>query len=340
MNKKFFFFVFKHRHRVNIFNNLLRVKKVNGYKIFNISGPLRYYFFSIFVIFFVERFNNFFKNFCLISCDSRPIIKKNGINIWFGGTSHKIPEIYNNLKNNCHVFENFVHKEKNLIKFYPTSLDYSKPNKKIKIVFVGDFRFSNHTIVNKIWKKEKNRIFNDYSIIDKKSFWNKYNLKKDLKTLVYYIGLRDLVRFHTIYKLHKEFKNEMLVVGTRWKPYIKSSLNSNYNFRYVKSLYKGNICLDFGSKWGSNCLYPRAVNIVESGGVLLQSKQSDTKKIFGKINKDISFNNYSELVKKINKLKKNEKTLNDLYSNQYKLFNNKNLNYQTLKKIFLISKKK
>ena len=82
------------------------------------------------------------------------------------------------------------------------------------------------------------------------------------------------------------------------------------------------------------------MNIVESGGILLQSKQSDTKKIFGKIDKDISFNNYNELVKKIDKLKKNEKILNDLYSNQYKLFNNKNLNYRTLKKIFLISKKK
>ena len=36
---------------------------------------------------------------------------------------------------------------------------------------------------------EKNRIFNDYSIIDKKSFWNKYNLKKDVKTLIYYIKI-------------------------------------------------------------------------------------------------------------------------------------------------------
>ena len=339
MKKKIFFFVFKHRHRVNIFNNFLRVTKNKDYKIYNFSGPLRYYFFSIFVIFFVEKFNSIFKNFCLISCDAKPLIKKNGINIWFGGTSHKIPEKYNNLKNNCHVFENFVHKEKNLIKFYPTGLDYSKPNKNPKIIFVGDFQFKNHETVNTIWKKEKKRILNNYSIIDKKSFWKKYNLKKDVRTLIYYIGLRDLIRFNTICKLNKEFKNEMIVVGTRWKPYVKSALRSNYNFQYVKSLYKGNICIDFGSKWGSNSLYPRSVNIIESGGVLIQSKQSDSNKIFGKISKNISFNNYNELVLKINKLKRKKRFVNDLYLNQYKIFNNKNLNYQTLKKIFIISKK-
>ena len=79
------------------------------------------------------------------------------------------------------------------------------------------------------------------------------------------------------------FEDDLIIVGSKWKSHIKSSLKSNYNARYLKSLYAGNICLDFGSKWGNNCLYPRSTSIIESGGLLLQSKQSDTEEIFSKL---------------------------------------------------------
>ena len=339
MNKKFFFFIFKHRYRKNIFNNFLNIKKIYNYRIYDLSGPYKYYLFSKILIYLVEKFHIFFQNFCLISCDGRPIIRKNGINMWFGGTSHKIPANYKDLKNNCHVFENFIKKEENLIKLFPTKINFSPLNKKLKIIFIGSFTFSKYKIVNTIWKKEKNRIFKNYNIIEKKFFWKKYNLDKDKHVLSYYIGLKDLIRFHSIQKLNKKFKKDLLIVGNCWKPYIKSSLKSNHDLQYVKSLYASNICIDFGSKWGSNSLYPRSVNIIESGGILLQMKQTDSKTVYGKIAKDMSFNSFDDLTKKINKLINFKKESNNLYLNQFKTFNNINLNYQAFKRISKISNK-
>ena len=81
------------------------------------------------------------------------------------------------------------------------------------------------------------------------------------------------------------------------------------------------------------------MNIIESEGILLQSKQSDTKIIYHKNFRDMTYNSLTELVKKITILLNDNKKTNELYVNQYKNFKNKNLNYKTLKKIYLISKK-
>jgi len=339
MKKKFFFFVFKHRHRRASFNNFLQIKKVNNFKIYDLSGPIKYFLFGKIIIFLVQNFNNIFKNYVLISCDAEPILLKNAINIWFGGTSHKVSQTNKLLKNNCHVFENFIKKEENLLKLYPQIYSPSYPLKKPKVVFVGDFTIHNYRVVRRIWREEKKNIFNNFEIIEKKYFWQKYNLDKDIDIQTYYIALKDLMRFNLILELSKILKDNFIVVGSKWKPHIKSSLKSNYSTKYIQSLYKGNICIDFGSKWGNNSLYPRSVNIIESEGILLQSKQSDTKIIYHKNFRDMTYNSLTELVKKITILLNDNKKTNELYVNQYKNFKNKNLNYKTLKKIYLISKK-
>ena len=151
--------------------------------------------------------------------------------------------------------------------------------------------------------------------------------------------LKDLIRFYSIKKLNNIYKGDLLIVGNAWKSYIKSSLRSNHDSQYIKSLYRGNICLDFGSKWGSNSLYPRSVNIIESSGLLLQMKQKDSKIIYHNINNDMSFNSFNDLIKKINRLINYKKISNTLYSKQFKIFNKKNLNYKNLQKISVISNK-
>jgi hypothetical protein len=195
------------------------------------------------------------------------------------------------------------------------------------------------TMVNKIWRIEKNKIFDNLEIIEKKIFWKKYKLDNHPKIQTYYIAMKDLLRFHLITKINKKFNGHLVIVGNNWKPYIKSSLKSNYDSKYISSLYKGNICLDFGSKWGNSSLYPRSVDIIERGGLLLQSKQSDSKEIFKKNYNSMSFNSFDELIVKVKNLLSNEKKIKSLYAYQFKIFNNVFLNYKTLKKIYLISKK-
>ena len=53
----------------------------------------------------------------------------------------------------------------------------------------------------------------------------------------------------------------------------------------------------------------------------------------------MSFNNFNDLVFKARGLLNNKKKIKSLHANQYKMFDNNNLNYKTLKKIYVISKK-
>ena len=40
-----------------------------------------------------------------------------------------------------------------------------------------------------------------------------------------------------------------LIFGNTWKDYVKDVEESNYDRKFIKKLYNGNLCLDFGSKW-------------------------------------------------------------------------------------------
>jgi len=119
MNSKFFIFTFKHRFRRRALNNLLQIKKLKKFYIIDLSGFIKYYLFGLPLIFLISKFKEKFKNFVLISCDGFPQIKYNGINLWFGGTSYKIPNKFKSFKNNCHFFENFSKNEENLLDLYP-----------------------------------------------------------------------------------------------------------------------------------------------------------------------------------------------------------------------------
>ena len=87
--------------------------------------------------------------------------------------------------------------------------------------------------------------------------------------------------------------------------------------KIIKKLYKGNICLDLGSILGSVSLYSRSNKIIESGGLLVQSKQSDSSKIWGNLSKDLLFNNLSSLYKLLDNLLINKKISNELLDKSY-----------------------
>ena len=46
-----------------------------------------------------------------------------------------VPQDYKILKNNCHVIENFIKKEENLLKFYPYNISSFLYQKKPKVIF-------------------------------------------------------------------------------------------------------------------------------------------------------------------------------------------------------------
>ena len=125
---KLFVFVFKYRFRRSAFNNFLKIKNLNNYRILDLSGPLKYYLIGFPLLILNKLLLS--KSIVFISCDGKPFLKNNGVNIWFGGTSLKTSELFRNKQNNCYVLENFYKKEKNLIRFAPTSINKTLLKKK------------------------------------------------------------------------------------------------------------------------------------------------------------------------------------------------------------------
>ena len=334
---KFIFFIFKYRFRRAALNNLLKKKKIKEFFLIDLTGPIKFHLVGIFLM-FLDYLNLISRRFILISCDAEPLIKNNGINIWFGGTSLKVPKKFQNLKNNCYVFENFYKKEKNLINFAPTLTNKNNLNKNFKFVYISELKITNDKKIKEVWNKNKIRILKDFSIIEKKIFWKKNAFHNFNDIQKGYIEIRNFIRLEVIRNLNKILKKNLIVYGSSWKKYIADARESNYEHGFTKEIYKGNVCLDFGSKWASSTFYPRSIEIIENGGILLQLRQSDSEIMIGKFYKHITYNSVSELT---NLLKKIHNINSDFFtkiinSNEKKF---QKINEKTLKKIYGITKK-
>ena len=122
------------------------------------------------------------------------------------------------------------------------------------------------------------------------------------KKLALYRKLKFLLRFEIIKVLTKRFGSTMNLIGDDWKSYKFNPLPSNYNIKKNKERYKGNICLDLGCIEGSYSLYSRSNQIIESGGLIIQSYQCDGKKIWGDLHDKVLFKNFPDLIYLIEKL--------------------------------------
>ena len=331
---KLFVFVFKYRFRRSAFNNFLKIKNLNNYRTLDLSGPLKYYLIGIPLLTLNKLL--LLKSIVFISCDGRPFLKNNGVNIWFGGTSLKTSELFRNKQNNCYILENFYKKEKNLIQFAPTLINKTLLKKNFEIIYLSEIRINPSEKVKKIWKDNKTKIMKNFLIIEKKDFWKKYKINNFEEIQKDYIQVRNLIRLETVIELKKRFKKRFRIFGNTWKDYVKDVEESNYDRKFIKKLYNGNLCLDFGSKWGSEALYPRSIEIIENGGTLLQAEQKNSKEIFGKNSKELIFSSVIDLKKKISKIERN----NGDYFVKFINLNKKKfekINEKTLKKIRDIS---
>ena len=73
-------------------------------------------------------------------------------------------------------------------------------------------------------------------------------------------------------------------------------MNPIFNLEKVKEIYKGNLCIDTGSIMGSLSLYPRSIQILESGGLLIQTKQFDSNFIWGNLYEKVISNDIENLL--------------------------------------------
>ena len=291
------FFSFKHRYRQKELNNFLKSRTYGKYFILNLGGPFRY---------FIAKLLTFLRIGRAISCDGKPLItkKSKGINFWMRGTTQHIPKDLKKLNNNFVTIDNTLVKDKKIFQIYPINIKQTQIRRDCKIIYISKIIIEADAEEKRIWEKYKVQMMEDFGLIDSKIFWEKIYIKEnnELEKYFLYKKFKLLLRFEIIKNIKVMFDKNLHLIGDDWNLFSINSSPSNYNVKQIKKLYEGNICLDLGSMLGSVSLYPRSNQIIESGGLIIQSYQNDANEIWGNLKDKILFKNLSDLTSLINKL--------------------------------------
>ena len=325
------FFSFKHRYRQKELNNFLNSRIYGKYFILNLGGPLKHLIAKILLFLRIGK---------TISCDGRPLIadKSRGINFWMRGTALNIPDNLKNLNNNFVTINNPLLQDKKVFQIYPINIKKTQIQDDLKIIYASRINVEINLEEKNIWEKYKTQLMEDFSLIDNKKFCEKIfpNSNNELKVFDLYRKLKLLLRFEIIKNIKTRFDKKLNLIGDDWSYFSSNSLPSIYNIKKIKKMYKGNICLDLGSMLGSISLYSRSNQIIESGGLIIQSYQSDGKEIWGNIYDKILFKNISDLISLIEKLLNNKKYCSFLLQEISKNFRDSKKSIEkSLDKIFI-----
>ena len=323
------YFAFKYRYRFKDLNNFLKSRIYGNYILLNFGGPFKYYLSKILILLKIGR---------AISCDGRPLIKNKsqGYNFFIRGTDLNIPSNLLDLDNNIVSIKHPLLKNDKIFQIYPINIKENKMNVDIKIIFMSSIKLETNEKEFLFWKTHKEKILSNFAILDDKYFWqNNLTNKNLLEINRFYRITKTLLRFEIVTYLKKIYDKKFILIGDDWKKYSIDSLKSNYDTKKNKKIYKGNICLDTGSLEGSSSLYPRANQIIESGGLIVQNYAFDASEHWKDLKQDLLFKNFNELRNIIDKLINNLELSNILLGKIYKHFKNSNISIEeTLNRYF------
>ena len=333
INKKYIFLIFRNDYRKSTIGNFGKSNTYGNIKLVSLSGRIK----SIF-----GRILYFMKLGKFISVDGDPFLKneKNSINIWFSGTSLKVKKRFQNLKNNYVNMNNpLIEKEKKIFQILPIIPSGNQIKKNRKIIFMGKIFFQPQNgdfLCQEELNDCKDILLNDFSLVDNLDFWKKFkkNNCDDVKFENYRI-LKTYLREKVIFEINKNFKNNFLVYGQSIKDSDIKFISPIFNLDKIKKIYEGNLCIDTGSITGSLSLHPRSIQILESGGLLLQTKQFDSKNTWDNLYEKIISNNLEKILSDLDNFLSNTKKCNDtlmLIENKFR--DSKKHIGETLKKIF------
>jgi len=323
------YFAFKYRYRFKDLNNFLKSRIYGNYILLNFSGPFKYYLSKILILLKIGR---------AISCDGRPLIKNKsqGYNFFIRGTDLNIPTNLLDLDNNIVAIKHPLLENNKIFQIYPINIKKNKMNDDIKIIFMSSIKLETNEEESLFWETHKEKILSNFAILDDKYFWQNNLANKNLFQINrFYRISKSLLRFEIVTYLKKIYDKKFVLIGEDWRKYSIDSLESNFDTKKNKIIYKGNICLDTGSLEGSSSLYPRANQIIESGGLIVQSYAFDASEHWKDLKQDLLFKNFDELRNIIDKLINNLELSNILLDKISKHFKNSSISMEeTLNRYF------
>ena len=323
------YFAFKYRYRFKDLNNFLKSRIYGNYILLNFSGPFKYYLSKILILLKIGR---------AISCDGQPLIrnKSQGYNFFIRGTDLNIPTNLLDLDNNIVAIKHPLLENNKIFQIYPINIKKNKMNDDIKIIFMSSIKLETNEEESLFWKTHKEKILSNFAILDDKYFWQNNLANKNLFEINrFYRITKSLLRFEIVTYLKKIYNKKFVLIGEDWRKYSIDSLKSDYDTKKNQKIYKGNICLDTGSLEGSSSLYPRANQIIESGGLIVQSYAFDASEHWKDLKQDLLFKNFDELRNIIDKLINNLELSNILLDKISKHFKNSSISMEeTLNRYF------
>jgi len=305
MFKNLIFLIFKSNYRFFALGNFAKSRKYANFKVISLGGRFK----SLFgIILYYLKIGKF------ISIDGNPFLKdkKNSINIWFGGTTLKILKEFRDYENNfVNINNSIIKKEQKIFQIFPIIKKKKFFNKKPKIIFMGKifFKPDNLLINSDYLNLNKTKLLNEFSLIDNDKFWieDKKHQKIELIFEKYKI-IKTYLREQIILSINKNFNNQFFIYGEDKKNIGVNFIKPVYENKKVTQIYEGNICIDTGSILGSSSLHPRSIQILESNGLLIQTKQNDCQEIWGNLIEKIIFDNKSSSISKFLSLLSNKAT--------------------------------
>lgn len=238
----------------------------------------------------------------LIYTDTEYEDRKKFARIWWN-TPLEIPD---ELKSHYNFFsiENPI-KEVQTFQFYPVLRQKRTDRSKVKstpIVYIAEVNLPSDEFTIDLWNQNKDILLSNFQLSREKFFWDQFDLS-DEKKFEIFSAFQNLVRIECIRSLKLNPFHDFILIGDGWKSLgFTNHETSSEKSKRVK-LYSGSICLDFGSKSGSNSLYQRSIEIIESGGILLQAFHPDSRSLFGSnLSQLINFSNTEELNSKLTEI--------------------------------------
>ena len=158
------YFAFKYRYRFKDLNNFLKSRIYGKYILLNFSGPFKYYLSKILILLKIGK---------AISCDGNPLIKNKsqGYNFFIRGTDLNIPSNLLDLDNNIVSIKHPLLKNDKIFQIYPIDIKKNKMNVDVKIIFMSSIKLETNEEESLFWKAHKEKILNNFVILDDKLFW-------------------------------------------------------------------------------------------------------------------------------------------------------------------------
>jgi hypothetical protein len=238
----------------------------------------------------------------MIYTDSEYENRKKFARIWWN-TPLEIPDEFKS-HHNFIVTQNPI-KEVQNFQFYPILGQKRVERSAIElkpIVYIAEVDLPSDEFTINLWNQKKDILLSNFQIIREKFFWDQFDLDVRKKFEIF-STFQNLFRIECIQSLKLNPIQDFILIGDGWKRLGFTNYETSSEKSKRVELYSGSICLDFGSKSGSDSLYQRSIEIIESGGILLQALHPDSRDVFGlKLSQLINFSSTEELNSKIKEI--------------------------------------